>query len=342
MHERTGSSNNEVLRMQQALARATEAVVGQPGADPLEVFPDPKSEERREDVAFDAGNLTEEQEAHFRVAMADLGPGRERSVGAFETGLARGYNAVLEGGQAHKMMAELELVLEDHVQPRQIIITGGVRKLGDKERELTARLLGMEIDEVGETEFDVACQVIKRHPKFEPFPEGARGFLGGDPSKFNAAYDLSEEPDSYLIGPKHGSDQFVQLGTIGGGKPAIAMRVDRFPDPAHPDDPSKYIQPSNAQKMGFASGFLGASQEIEYGPAVKNVALVTSATYEPSCTLAALEAEERVGDIHGHVLAYGTVALAAIKGEDPKQPGLNQLAGEAHKVAKMLRNRESQ
>jgi hypothetical protein len=350
--------NDEVLHMQQALARAVEAVTGNPEADPLEVFPDPRSKERREDVVFGADNLTPEQEADFRAAMAELGPGREESTGAQQAGLLEGYNALLEGGQVHKMMTELELVLGDEVQPRQIIITGGVRELVDKEKELTAKLLGVEVDEVGNTEFDVACQVIKLHPKFEPFPEGAQGFLGRVPGKVDAAYNLESNPSEYCIGPRtntglNGPDQFVQLGTIAGGKPAIAMRVDRFPDPAHPDDPSKYIQPSNAQKIGFAAGFVEDEDITNYGRAVVNsVALVTSATYEPTCTLAALKAEEKISesednlvgnrhayilnDINAYVLSYGTVALAEVKGEEPKQPDLNQLAAEACKTAKML------
>jgi hypothetical protein len=341
MHELGNPNGNEIIRIQQALARVTEVVAGRSDADPLEVFPNPRSEERRADVAFDSTRLTPEQEADFRTAMAELGPGREESTGAQAAWLPEGYNAVLEGGQAHKMIAELALVLEDEVQPRQIFITGGVRQLGDKERELTAKLLEIEVEEVGDTEFDVACQIIKLHPAFEPIPEGARGFLGGDPSKYDASYDLDEDPDTYSLGMRLDTDQFIQLGASLGGIHVVAMRVDRFPDPEHPNDSSKYIQPSNTQKMVFATEFLGVSEQMKYGrKAVMNVALVTSATYEPSCTLAALEAENVDDDIRGHVLTYGTVALAAVKGEDPKQPDLNQLAGEAHKVAKMLRDQQ--
>ena len=357
MHE-AASHNNEVIRMRQAISRAVEAITGDPNADPLEVFPDPRSKERREDVVFDADNLTADQESDFRGAMAELGPGREDSIGAQEKGLQEGYNAVLEGGQIHKFLAELKLVLDDPVQPRQLVITGSVRPIPDKEKELTAKLLGIPLDEVGDTEFEVECQAIKLHPKFEPFPEGVKGFLGGEPGRVDAAYNLESNPDEYCIGPRMGSglsgpDQFVELGRIAGGKPVIAMRVDRFPDPAHPDDPSKYIQPSNAQKIGFASGFVEDEDIINYGRDVVNqVALVTSSTYEPTCTLAALDAEDKISesednlvgnrhayvlnDIDAHVLSYGTVALAEVKGEEPKQPDLNQLAGEAYKTAKML------
>jgi hypothetical protein len=301
-----------------------------------------------------------EQETEFRAAMAELGPGREESIGAQEKGLPEGYTAVLEGGQVHKFLAELELVLADTVQPRQLIITGGVRPIPDKEKELTAKLLGIPVDEVGDTEFEVECQAIKLHPKFEPFPEGVRGFLGRVPGKVDAAYNLESNPDEYCISPRmfaglSGPDQFVELGTIAGGKPVIAMRVDRFPDPENPDDASKYIQPSNAQKIGFATGFVEDEDITNYGRDVVNcIALVTSATYEPTCTLAALKAEEKVSesednlvgnrhayvlnDINAYVLSYGTVALAEVKGEESKQPGLNQLAAEAYKTAQMLRD----
>jgi hypothetical protein len=356
--------NNETLQMQQALARATEAVAGNPNADPLQVFPDPRSKECREDVVFDADNLTPEQETDFRAAMAELGPGRKESIGAQQADLPEGYNAVLEGGKVPKFLAELELVLADPVQPRQLVITGGIRPIPDKEKELTAKLLGIEVDEVGDTEFDVECQAIKLHPKFESFPEGVKGFLGRVPGKVDAAYNLESNPDEYCIGPRMGSDlsgpdQFVELGMIAGGKPVIAMRVDRFPDPENPDDASKYIQPSTAQKIGFAAGFVEDEDIINYGRDVVNcVALVTSATYEPTCTLAALKAEDKVSesegnlvgnthaytlsDIHAHVLSYGTIALAKVKGEEPKQPSLSQLATEAYKTAKMLMLQEVQ
>jgi len=343
MSEFPVNQDERLLQMRQSLQRATESVCGDPNADPLSVFPNPATKERREDVLFDV-RLTPEQENAFRSAMAEMGPGREESVGASELGLPHGYNAVLEGGQPHKMIAELRLVLENDVQPRQIIVTGSSgRKLGDQEKEQAAKLLGIDITEVGDTEFDVACQVVKRHPKYEPFPEGAEGFLGGDPSRIHAEYDLAKDPDMHSISiPRsENTGQFVQLGTIDGGKPVIAIRVDRFPDPKHPDDKTKYIQPSNSQKIAFAWPIISAKHQIDYGfDAINNTVLVTSATYEPSCTLSAMEAEEKHGRLKAHVISYGTKLLAEVKGSDPVPPSLDQLAAEAYKVAKLLENKQ--
>ncbi len=354
-----GLPRQETLEiMRSTVDKAAEIVSGEAGADPLKVFPDPKQKERRADVNFDK-TLSLDQTDAFRGVMLDLGPGREESIGASEAGLAEGYGAVLEGGQAHKMMAELDLVLSDEIQPSFILITGAGpdgRPIPDGEKDLTAGLLDIEVDGVGDNEFEIAKQVIRNHPLFEPFPPGARDNLSGraDPSdpdaesapeemEMGTAYDLSQDADRHSLGPVRPgetSGQFVQLGTMAGGKPVIAMRVDRFPDPSGELD---YVQPQNWQKITFATQFRSAMTARNYGfDAYNTIALVTSSTYEPSCKLDALIAQERLeGRIGAHILTYGMDLLAKIKDEkETKPPALNQLAATAFKTAERLKTFE--
>src|SRR3989344_8871349 len=92
-------------RQAHALAGAVVAVGPEnSAASPLEIFPEPG--ERRADTEF---SLPPEQESAFRTAMAKLGIGRETDLTATEIGLRSGYVAIIEGGQAHKMVAELNV-----------------------------------------------------------------------------------------------------------------------------------------------------------------------------------------------------------------------------------------
>src|SRR3990167_6658346 len=123
-----------------ALAEAVEAVDPHAGNKSIfEIFPEPC--ERRADTEF--------------------------SLPA-EVGLHNGYVAIIEGGQAHKMAAELAVILQGDIQPSLIVIAASADRIippvgADKvqERETTARILGLSPDEVGGTEYEVARQVIE-------------------------------------------------------------------------------------------------------------------------------------------------------------------------------------
>ncbi len=348
--------NETIVRMNQAIMRATEAVCGDPQANPLEVFPNPEDKERREDVVFGA-DLTPEQEADFRAAMAELGPGRQTDKGLDLLRLSNAnrerycdnftpgqyeWKAVLEAGQLHKGMAELELVLAQPLQPSLIVVTAAPgRIIGEKEKALSARLLKIPVEEVGDNEYEVYCQFLQSHPRFKPLPEGVEHLPFG--------YDLGEgsRKEGFGVSPMNrGNGQFVRLGSFGEIHtfddlvrpiPLVMIRVDRFPDPNFPDDPSKYIQPNNAQKMCYAANL---NMRPDYKAVDINVGFVTSATYQPSCELAADEAvsnfEYSEYGMTAQVLTYGAERLAVVKGEESYTPAVNQLAAEAYKVADML------
>ncbi len=320
--------------MQQTLDRATEAVNDDPEKGPLDVFPNPRSKERREDVVFDADNLTPKQETDFRTAMAELGPGREDDKGldvcrlSNEGSEARNPNhdpkkyewdTALEGGQGHKVKSELELVLEQEILPAMIVISGSPdRLIGDTEKEITAKVLGIEISKVAGTELGVERQVAECHEEFV-----------ADPEETPLPSDLAQNPDHYGVVPEHiaTDGQFTRIGTIR-NIPVVLMRTDRFPDPEGVKD---YIPTTNAEKISMVR----AIQNDEFD---RNIVLVTSATYEPSCELEALEAVEKlpVGTT-AQVISYGTQRLAKVKGEEEaKPPKLNQLAGTAYKTAEEL------
>lgn len=305
-------------KMAMSLAEAIAAV--QPensGASPLEVFPEPG--ERRADTEF---SLPSDQAVAFREAMAKLGIGRETNLGATEAGLTSDFVAIIEGGQAHKMVAEINLVLADRATtPSEIIIAATPHRAippheGDKakERETTAKVLGVGFDEVGESEYHVASQIAQSIPGFRPGPPQ---------NVLKAGYTLEGEITDEQFG------HFTRLGQIGDINITL-MRIDR----EYSDD-GKYRTLGSKGLMKVVSHFL-TRQGFDSG-----IGFVTSATYQPSREVDAastmLEVEREGASRNIAVLTYGTHELAAAKKEQyPAQPSLGQLAGEAHKATRQV------
>lgn len=302
-------SNREIAeQLQTNLATAVEAVTGDAARDPLEVFPNPADQERREDVEFGA-ELTGDQEDAFRSAMAELGIGRETNRDAAEVGLADGYLAFLEGGQSHKMLAELNVTDAASVRPSVIVISGDSgRAIPEKERALTSKVLGIEEEAVGQTEAEVAEQVFRAHAAFEPQEEQILPY----------GYTQDGELTSEATG------QFRQVGLIG-GVPAVVMSIDR----EYYEDESgerRFKRPDNFTKMQIVAQLEGVEQ----------IGFATSATYQPSIEIDAMRATSATDTVI-KVPTYGTAELASVKGEElPQPPALNQLAGEAYKTAQQL------
>lgn len=313
MVDKSDISKNPAQELEQHtrnnLALAAEAVSGVIGADPLAVFPAQGKAERRADIEFDSTNLTPEQEQAFRKAMSELGPGRESNQTPAEVGLTSGYTALLEGGQAHKMVAELNIVTDSGILPGAIILSADAeRKISDSEKEITSKVLVIDKDEVGETEYEIAKQVLK----------GCQGFVGSSEEVLPFGYTS----DGELTHEKAG--QFVRIGEIN-GVPVVVMRVDREWYEAE-DGSRKFKRINNSDKMKIVAG-------IESG---NDIGFVTSATYLPTIAIDALMASKETG-VNVKVPNYGTAELAKVKGEEgPTPPALNQLAGEAHKIAKKL------
>lgn len=300
-------------RMRTSLEAAVVAVTGEATHNALEVFPDPATKERREDVDFGV-ELAEESETAFRAAVAELGVGRETNRAPEALGLSDGYVAFLEGGQAHKMMAELNVVAVSDVAPSVVIISGDAeRNIPDKERTVTSGVLAIEEAEVGTTEAEVAEQVLRAHPEFVEASEQVLPY----------GYTIDGQLTSEATG------QFRQIGTVGDA-PAVVMKIDRewYVDEA---GERKFKRPDELTKMKI----------IAQLDNVREIGFVTSSTYQPSREIDAIRAANEL-DIPIKVPTYGTAELARVKGEDdPQPPALNQLAAEAHKTAKQLASLEA-
>ena len=296
-------SQEYIQKIQFAIEKATEIVAG-PGTDPFAVFPNPADKERRADVEWDP-MLSEAEEEAFRGVMSELGIGRERSIGPGEAGLSNdNYVAVFEGGQPHKLIAQLNIVDNpDEPRPGQYIVTGATgRILGQAEKENAANLLGIDIEQVGETEYDLAVATVSARNGFEPAAHRTTAENNGDQWH-------SEET----------------LGTLNGAL-VKALAIKRVEDPG-----DRSPQWTNQEKMEKVVRDVKASYR---GLPIK-VAFVTSSTYQPSNEIEAAAASLNTdGDVR--VLSYGTHELAAVKGVDPVVPAINQLGGEAYKTAAKL------
>jgi hypothetical protein len=301
----------QLLRQNQEALAAAVAIISPetPDADPLTVLPAP-GELRAEDQGL---NLTTEQESQLRIVAAEFGFGRETDLTLGEQGI-RGAHVIIEGGQAHKVMAEALMVLEDKVAtPSTLIFTATpYRNITNvEERISTSRLLGHS----NATEYDMVHDLITSLPGFEPNEE----------IELPMGYDIHDE---FTVSDQ-ANGQFKLLGTINNA-PVVLLRVDRE-EYAGDDGTTKYRkQPNTADIMSIVDG-ISAMQGDELLP----VAFVTSATYQPSRMLDAVAVGLRTGRPMG-IATYGTARLAAVKGKGEATPApapINQLPGELHKMA---------
>lgn len=317
--------------MEAAIRDATDAYFGEPGHDPLEL-PDPKAAgvERRADITSE--ELPDDREARLRAAMDRLGPGREGDVDAETAGLSDGYTAVVEAGQAHKIIAQLEVIFRElrrpgAARPRAIILAASPdRKIGPDERALTARVLSSENErfreeDVPENEYELARLILgrmngfsnRRYAEFAQDGEFDMGYnytLQGDPAPGGEAAKPEER------------GRFMCIGVIGNEIPAILLRIDR--EYYEEAGKTKYRQLDDLGKMRLI-----AQQLQQGGASVQEVGLVTGAAYLPSRTIAAAQVEQETG-VTVRVVSYGTATLARVKKEIAVKPlSVGQLAGEA-------------
>lgn len=296
----------ELVRAEGILHRAVEVVAPQtPDADPLEVFPAP-GEVRAEDTGM---LLTAEQVADLRECAAELGFGRETDRTLSEQGL-RGAVVIIEGGQPHKMKAEMLMVTEDSTaHPKRIYVAASPhRELTNSAEQESAR---RQVGEVPQTEYDVAGMLIESLPGFK-----------ADEYSLNFGYDIHN--DFHVTNENTG--QFTMKGWLG-QTAVILMKVDR--DNYLEDGKSKYrLQPGTADLIAIVDGV-----QRQEDDSVSPITLATSGTYEPSRTVDAVRAALALSRITG-VVSYGTERLAAVKGEQTAAPGpIDQLPGELNKLA---------
>lgn len=292
--------NHESIRTMQVAVEKAADIVGGPGSNPLEVFPDPTEKERRADIVW-GDNFTENEQAAFRAVVAELGPGREDNVGPAEIGIeTSNYVALFEGGQAHKMVAQLNLVDNPNtVKPAAFILSGSTgRSISDAEIQSAAKTLGIEVSDVATNEAQLALQAVQLREGFIP----------------KSSPEMIEETEAYSI---------HTVGTLH-SVPVNIMGIHRLPR-----EDGGYIQISNQEKIEVVGGMLG-SEGLD-----TPVVFATSATYQPSNAIAAARAEAASG-IEVHVITYGTHELARVKGTEPAKPSIAQLGAEAYKTAKLL------
>jgi hypothetical protein len=303
-----------------ALGLAVEVITGHTDEDPLEVFPAPK--ERRAD---DAGlELTGDQEVSLRAAAAELGFGRTTNRGAEQLGLAEGYAAIIEGGQAHKVVAEIRTVLDDPVQPGIIFLAASpnrkISMANEKDqpeiRSIRHQLGLSEEHEVEETEYSVVRKLLDMLPDFVPEHE---------PGLVPFSYDAE---DGFKIGSEE-NGQLLHVGSIF-DRSVVMLRIDR-----HNNADGSYVQPQTSDVIQIVDSFLGSE---DYG--VTDIGFVTSSTYQASREVDGVRAMLETGHNVG-VITYGTHQLAKVKGEETPSPAsIAQLPGELHKLALQVQKLE--
>jgi hypothetical protein len=283
-------STNEIERIRATMIEAAQIASGEFEPNPLEVFPAQGKAERRADIEWVSG-MGEVQEEVFRNTVAQLGPGRMESVGPVERGLRDGeYVAVTEGGQPHKIVAELNMLRASSERPAAYVITGSSgRQIKDNEKAFMAEYTDKDESEIAPTEFGIAKQILEAQEGYQP-------------------------ESSTTIVDYHDTHTVARAGTLD-GVPVFTIGIER----QYGED-GRYSEIKNPEKMRIAYHLLG-----------REVAFATSATYEPTCFIAAEEA-----GVPATVVAYGVEELADVKGTDPVLPTIEQLGGELHKVAKKL------
>lgn len=295
-------------QMDSVLRAAVEVVAPGSDAEVAEVFSQPT--ERRDD---DPGlQLTEGQEEALRELAATLGWGRKHDKTPTEQGLQSGFAAVIEGGQPHKVRAELAVITES--EPGVIVVAGSPNRkvTNDAERQSGAHITGLEVEQVGATEYDVVRQVIAT----------TSGFEAAEEDILPASYDTSAE---HAVREDR-SGQFRLIGKLAGAD-VILMRIDRE-DYVDAEGANKYrYQPGTAEVIGIVDAVLTASGDTQ-----SQIGFVTSSTYEPSRTVDAVRAGLATGR-QAEVVAYGTERLAAVRGTAPAEGPINQLPAELRKAA---------
>jgi hypothetical protein len=302
----------EILsKTKEALNFAVEVVSPDtPDVDPLAIFP-AAGERRADDIGL---ALSPDQEHALRGVAAELGFGRESNRTMTELGLSGGH-AVIEGGQAHKMLAEALVVVNDcFAAPKSIIISATpFRAIPPAEKTITSQILDIDLDDVGNSEYEVAKQVVNKIP----------GFIQQNEETLPFSYDIHND---YAVSNEP-NGQFTALGNIH-GIPVVLLRIDRENYLNEEGKTAYRLQPDTAQVIAIVDRVLKIQDDPE-----TPIAFVSSGTYQPSRDIdgarAALLTRRKVG-----IPTYGTALLAEVKGEDLPAPGpITQLPGEFNKVA---------
>lgn len=299
---------HEILARTEQVVNNAKEILG------LETLPSP-GEVRANDPGL---GLTAEQETVLRSCAAELGFGRSSDKTLSEQGLV-GAAVIIEGGQPHKIAAELGLLHDDQAaQPRMIVMSASpYRKITSPAEQASAQNLGIEPKQDNYSEYDVA----------EAAARALTGFESQEEVDLPYGYDIQN--GHALVERQTG--QLRQIGTLN-GTPVVLFRVDR--ELYEEDGATKYRnQPGVSDIMRIVGSVTGESEGCEGSPVV----CVTSATYEASRSVdAAIAGLDLPGQTVG-VATYGTERLAHVRGESTPAPGpINQLPAELGKTEKEL------
>ncbi|MBP7821013.1 hypothetical protein KA043_02825 [Candidatus Saccharibacteria bacterium] len=265
------------------------------------------AEVRDQSVLPEGYENSPEKESEIRELASNLGIGRTGDLTLNEAGLPDDSLIIVEGGQGHKMLAELKLALESGDGP--IVMSASKHRdiNSDKERSVTSVVLGIEEDYVGNTEYEVACQVARL--------AGLVDFDGTETEVSVIPHGFSGKPD---VGEEQGS--VIKIGTINGRDVCMYDVPREYYDD---DGQVKYRQPSPSEQVENMAEIDGVS----------SVVLATSSTYMISRLASIVGSGNNSG-----VIAYGAHSLARAKKEaEPTEPSLEQILAEVSRAEKLIK-----
>lgn len=279
----------------------------------IDAFPEPtQPRDQAPDPDWD-----QSKETRIRQLVGEFGYGRETDRTLGELGL-RGAHVIFEGGQPHKIVAEVAIVAGDaEATPSSYIFCASPNRKIENESEIASarKQLGF----VPATEYDVVRSLAKKIKGFR--------FLDQGNETLALSYDISNQ---FAVGHDK-TGQFIQIGHVDDA-PVVLLRIDRqdYADPV--DGKKKYRnQPGPADIMRIISQGLELQGDLS-----SPLAYVTSATYQPSREIEAVRAGLATDRVIG-VPTYGIVTLAKVKGESvPSLAPVNQIPGELHTAAKSV------
>jgi hypothetical protein len=288
-HEPKEPTNNEQLQTIREGVEKIKLIVN---------FPIEYPGERRADSKLPDGfEYTMEQENEIRrIASEKLGIGLPEDLTPEMAGLHKNGLTIIEGGQSHKMLAELALVINSDCDGPIVISATEYRKIKSveddpkvKERLNTATLLGISEDQVGSTELEVAVQVAESLPEF---------------IKLDSARAVTEN--------------LKQLGTVDGRN----LYLYSIPRQYYTDEngSQKYTKPSAAEQAIELTNIIGAP----------DVALVTSSTYYSSRAIVGQGAYKVVA------YCPATLARVRGQDSTGARADLTQILSEVAKIDKQL------
>jgi hypothetical protein len=311
----------EILDRSEAALQRSVAIISPatPNADPLSVLPE--TTETRGDgsaQAYVEGKLmplTAEQSLELRSVAAELGFARPHDLTLSEQGI-RGAHVIIEGGMPHKILAEAQMVIEDTLaDPTTLLFSASKHvQLNEAGQASAQRILGY----VPDSEYAVVEALLAQLPGYAPLPR---------PESVPGGYDM----DSGYTVSTETTGQFRRMGSVG-KVPVILMAIGRLNYVDSSTGQPRYRQPQTADVIKIVSDV-----SSDQGDTLLPIAFVTSASYQPSRSVAAAQAALTTGR-HVGIGTYGTQRLDKITGISAQPKRDDQLPGELYKMAKDVAN----